>query len=75
MTPAAATVRWLSATDADVMAQIHAQSFDEPWSPEACGTLLAMPGAFGVVADASAGNGEGGSGSSSAASLRTRQKY
>ncbi len=62
MTPVAATVRWLSASDADVMAQIHAQSFHEPWSPDACGTLLAMLGAFGVVADAPAGNGEGGLG-------------
>jgi [ribosomal protein S18]-alanine N-acetyltransferase len=58
MTSAAATVRWLSAADADGMAQIHAQSFDDPWSADACATLLAMPGAFGVLADASAGDGE-----------------
>jgi len=42
--------------DIPVLAALHAESFpDEPWGEAAIAEILAMPGAFGFLADADAG--------------------
>jgi ribosomal-protein-alanine N-acetyltransferase len=46
-------VRPTVAFDLDVLAQLHGDAFappgDQPWTRESIGTLLAMPGAFGLI--------------------------
>jgi [ribosomal protein S18]-alanine N-acetyltransferase len=46
-------VRPTVAFDLDVLALLHAEAFaqigDQPWTREAIATLLAMPGAFGLI--------------------------
>jgi ribosomal-protein-alanine N-acetyltransferase len=36
--------------DLEIVAALHAASFEEAWSVQAIGELLAMPGAFGIMA-------------------------
>jgi ribosomal-protein-alanine N-acetyltransferase len=46
-------VRPTTAFDLDALAALHADAFaesrDQPWNRESIGTLLAMPGAFGLI--------------------------
>lgn len=44
--------RAVAASDAPVLAAMHADGFDEPWSAETFAGLLALPGAFGHLASA-----------------------
>jgi ribosomal-protein-alanine N-acetyltransferase len=43
-------LRPLAACDLMVAAAVHAGSFDDAWTEGAIGELLAMPGAFGILA-------------------------
>jgi ribosomal-protein-alanine N-acetyltransferase len=43
-------VRATQAFDVPVLVRLHAASFDPPWSARDIAELLAMPGAFGLVA-------------------------
>lgn len=36
--------------DLEIMAELHAACFDAPWSVESFAKLLALPGAFGLIA-------------------------
>lgn len=47
---AAIVVREASAAEAPVLAALHAECFDAPWSAEEFAKLLAMPGAFATLA-------------------------
>jgi ribosomal-protein-alanine N-acetyltransferase len=45
-------LRLVGALDAAVIAALHGESFEhEPWSPRAVAEILAMPGAFGYLAE------------------------
>lgn len=48
------TLRPISAFDVDLLALLHADSFqeswDRPWSPQSFAEVLAMPGSFGLIA-------------------------
>jgi ribosomal-protein-alanine N-acetyltransferase len=44
-------LRAATAKDAAALAEVHAQAFGEPWTPEAFGELLAGPGAYAVAAE------------------------
>ena len=49
-----ARVRPVGTFDLEVVAQLHAASFEEVWGIKAIGEILAMPGAFGLMAAAEA---------------------
>lgn len=40
----------ITATHADVLAALHADAFDTPWSAQSFAASLAQPGAFGFIA-------------------------
>ena len=46
----ALALRQAEAADASAIAEIHALSFDEPWSAESIAVLMTGPGGYGVVA-------------------------
>jgi ribosomal-protein-alanine N-acetyltransferase len=41
---------WATPGDADAMAEVHAQAFDNPWSAQAFAELMEGPGVFGLLA-------------------------
>jgi ribosomal-protein-alanine N-acetyltransferase len=50
MTESDIVVRVLGAIELGALAELHAACFDEAWDAEALGALLAMPGAFALIA-------------------------
>ena len=46
----AVTISYLSVSDAEIVARIHALCFDEDWNAATINKVLAMPGAFGFAA-------------------------
>ena len=51
MAAAPVSIRLLEASDIDRLVPLHAACFEEAWDLEALATLLAMPGAFALVAE------------------------
>ena len=51
MSPASVHIRPASATELDTLAALHAACFTEAWDADAFATLLAMPGAFALLAE------------------------
>ena len=49
-----ARIRPVGTFDLEVVAQLHAASFEEVWGVKAIAEILAMPGAFGLMAAAEA---------------------
>jgi ribosomal-protein-alanine N-acetyltransferase len=50
-------LRDIGPADCDLLAALHAESFpDDPWNVEAMRQVLAMPGAFGLIAFDAASN-------------------
>ena len=45
-----AQLRPIGAFDLEVVAALHAASFEEAWGVQAIAEILAMPGAFGLLA-------------------------
>ena len=41
---------WTTAADADAMASVHAEAFEDPWSAQAFVDLMDGPGVFGLLA-------------------------
>ena len=52
-------IRAFEAADLTALAQLHAACFSEAWDGEALAVLLAMPGAFSLLAVEAASAGEG----------------
>ena len=44
------SLRAIEATDAALLAGLHAQGFNDPWDEHSFATLMATPGTFGVLA-------------------------
>jgi ribosomal-protein-alanine N-acetyltransferase len=51
MTLAGFRIHPLAPTELDVFARLHGECFAEAWDADALATLLAMPGAFALLAD------------------------
>jgi ribosomal-protein-alanine N-acetyltransferase len=51
MSEASARIRPAAATELDILAALHAACFAEAWDADAFATLLAMPGAFVLLAE------------------------
>lgn len=49
------SLRWSSVDDAVALARVHVAACDDPWSADACRTLLQMLGAFGIVVEEAGG--------------------
>lgn len=47
--PDGTRIRWIEGDDTRRLSDVHATCFDEAWSAEALGTLLRMPGVFGLL--------------------------
>ena len=55
MTAAPVAIRLLEASEIDRLVPLHAACFEESWDLEALATLLAMPGAFALIATTQSG--------------------